>query len=271
MQLPRGTFREIRRNVAIESLLHELEGEKFSGVANISSQSRTGTLVFKAGKCILVKVQNSRGDAGWDEIVHAGNVEVDAALSLLGDAQIDLALEFNKTCRILKTGKQVPAQPSHRPPAASASPEHPRTAMAQKAATPVAPLKPMVKPAPTHHRVPAPQTAPPAHTPPQHPPTHHRVPAPQTAPPAHTPPQHPPLFSKTAATVPPSPPMPAPVHEDRKKHEAKQPSENDLEASSFENDLDTFDTMDFDNVTDKIRTDCKTMIKQLHLDHLMER
>jgi len=249
MQLPRGTFREIRRNVAIESLLHELEGEKFSGVANISSQSRTGTLVFKAGKCILVKVQNSRGDAGWDEIVHAGNVEVDAALSLLGDAQIDLALEFNKTCRILKTGKQVPAQPSHRPPAASASPEHPRTAMAQKAATPVAPLKPMVKPAPTHHR----------------------VPAPQTAPPAHTPPQHPPLFSKTAATVPPSPPMPAPVHEDRKKHEAKQPSENDLEASSFENDLDTFDTMDFDNVTDKIRTDCKTMIKQLHLDHLMER
>jgi hypothetical protein len=29
--------------------------------------------------------------------------------------------------------------------------------------------------------------------------------------------------------------------------------------------------MDIDNVTDKIRTDCKTMIKQLHLDHLMER
>jgi len=250
MQLPRGTFREIRKNVAIESLLHELEGERFSGVANISSQSRTGTLVFKVGKCILVKVQNSRGDAGWDEIVQAGNVEVDAALSLLGDAQIDLALEFNKACRILKTGKEVPAQPSHRP-TPSASPEHTRTAMAQKAATPVAPLKPLVKPAPTHHRVPAPQTAAPA--------------------PAHTPPQHPPLFSKTSAMVPPSPPMPAPVHEDRKKHEAEEPSGNDHEASSFENDLDTFDTMDFENVTDKIRTDCKTMIKQLHLDHLMER
>jgi hypothetical protein len=246
MQLPRGTFREIRKNVAIESLLHELDGEKFTGVANISSQSRTGSLVFKAGKCILVKVQNSRGDAGWDEIVQAGNVEVDAALSLLGDAQIDLALEFNKTCRILKTGKQIPVQTPHRP-APSASPEPPRAAIAQRAATPVAPLKPQVKPAPTRHHIPTPQA------------------------PSHTPPQHPPLFSKTAATVPPSPPLPAPVHEDRQKHKAEEPSGNNDETSSFENDLDTFDTMDFENVTDKIRTDCKTMIKQLHLDHLMER
>jgi hypothetical protein len=42
-------------------------------------------------------------------------------------------------------------------------------------------------------------------------------------------------------------------------------------SSSFEKDIDTFDTMDLDNVTDKIRNDCKTMIKQLHLEHLMER
>ena len=43
------------------------------------------------------------------------------------------------------------------------------------------------------------------------------------------------------------------------------------QASTFEKDIDTFDTMDLDNVTDKIRNDCKTMIKQLHLEHLMER
>jgi len=29
--------------------------------------------------------------------------------------------------------------------------------------------------------------------------------------------------------------------------------------------------MDLENVTEKIRKDCKTMIKQLHLEHLMER
>jgi hypothetical protein len=251
MQLPRGTFREIRKNVAIESLLHELNGEKFSGVASISSQSRTGTLVFKEGKCILVKIQNSRGDEGWDEIQKAGDVEVDAALSVLGDAQIDLALEFNKPCRILKTGTFAPAQASSRPVPAATN-EHPRAAMGQKAAVPVAPLKSPLKPAPTHHHVPAP---------------------PSVAPPsqAHTPPPHSSLFSKAAAPAPPSSPVPTPVHTDSRKHETDEPPESDQETSTFENDLDTFDTMDFENVTDKIRTDCKTMIKQLHLDHLMER
>lgn len=248
MQLPRGTFREIRKSVAIESLLQELDGERFSGVANISSPSRNDTLVFKAGKCILVKVQNSRGDAAWEEIQNVGNEEVDAALSLLGDAQIELALEFNKPFRILKPVKQASAPASHRPPAPSAS-QHPRAAMAQKAGAPVAPLKPVAKPAPTHHYVPAPQTTP------------------QAA--VHTPPPHP--LSKAAAPVPPSLPMPSPRHEETPKHEADELPEKDHESTSFETDLDTFDTMDFDNVTDKIRTDCKTMIKQLHLDHLMER
>jgi hypothetical protein len=65
--------------------------------------------------------------------------------------------------------------------------------------------------------------------------------------------------------------MPALRHDEAKKPGADETPETDHDASSFETDLDTFDSMDFDNVTDKIRTDCKTMIKQLHLDHLMER
>jgi hypothetical protein len=251
MQLPRGTFREIRKSVAIESLLHALDGEKFSGTANISSQSVNGTLVFKAGKCILVKVQNSRGDTGWDELLKAGSEEVDAALSVLGDAQIELALEFNKPCRILKAGKHAPAHAPPRP-AQPAPHEPPRPVQAQKPAAPVTPLKPPVKPVPSPHHVPATPAAPQA--------------------PAHTPPPHLPLSFKTAAApVPPSPPMPPPRQEDMKRHEEEEPPAKEHDTSSFESDLDTFDTMDIDNVTDKIRTDCKTMIKQLHLDHLMER
>ena len=65
--------------------------------------------------------------------------------------------------------------------------------------------------------------------------------------------------------------MPSPPHEDRKRDEEEELSERDRDTSSFEKDLDSFDAMDIDNVTDKIRTDCKTMIKQLHLDHLMDR
>ena len=52
---------------------------------------------------------NARGDAGWDELQKTAGEEVDAALSLLGDAQIELALEFNKPFRILKGGKLVTA------------------------------------------------------------------------------------------------------------------------------------------------------------------
>ena len=251
MQLPRGTFREIRKGVAIESLLHALDGEKFSGVASISSPSLTGSLVFKAGKCILVKFGNSRGDTGWDEILKAGSDEVDAALSLLGDAQIELALEFNKPCRILKSGKRMPDQAPHRS-AQPASREPSRAVQAQKPAPPVSLLKPPAKPAPVPHHVPAPPAAPKA--------------------PAPIPPQHPPRVSKTtAAPAPPLPPMPSPPHEDRKRDEEEELSERDRDTSSFEKDLDSFDAMDIDNVTDKIRTDCKTMIKQLHLDHLMDR
>jgi hypothetical protein len=249
MQLPRGTFREIRKSVAIESLLKELDGEKFSGIASISSPSLTGTLVIKTGKCILVKFQNGRGDAAWDELQKAASEEVDAALSILGDAQIELALEFNKPCRLVRSAKQ-PAPAGHRP-APSASHEPPRSVQAQKTSVPVAPLKPPVKPAPTRHQAPVSQTAPQA--------------------PAHAPPPHPPPFAKTAAPVSPLPQMPALRHEDTKRAEADEPPRKDHDSSSFESDLDTFDTMDIDNVTDKIRTDCKTMIKQLHLDHLMER
>jgi hypothetical protein len=251
MQLPRGTFREIKRAVAIESLLRDLEGEKFSGIANISSQSLTGTLVFKAGKCILIKFLTSRGDAAWDELQKARNEEVDAALALLGDAQIELALEFNKQFKIQMQGTRSPVHAPLRAPAPSASREPLHAAKAQKPAAPVAPLKSPEKSAPKRHHIPAEQAAP-------------------QAPAQSLPPRLPP-FSKPVTPIPPSPLKQVARHDGGEKHEAGELPEKAHDTSSFETDLDTFDSMDFDNVTDKIRTDCKTMIKQLHLDHLMER
>ncbi|MGB9176989.1 MAG: hypothetical protein WCB46_09670 [Methanoregula sp.] len=226
--------------MAIESLLHEVDREKFSGVADISSQSRTGTLVFRKGKCILVKFQNNRGDTGWDDVQNAGSDEVDAALSLLDEAQIDLALEFNKPCQILKSGKHVPAQACQRP-APSVSRGLFRSVPAQKYAAPVASPKSTVKSAHSHHHVPAPHT---------------------TAPnvPVHAPP-----------LLHPSPPAQPIRYEDRNKNEPDESPEKDNDTSSFESDIDTLYSMDIDNVTEKIRNDCKTMIKQLDLEHLMER
>lgn len=253
MQLPRGTFREIKRSVAIEDLLDELNREKYSGVASISSSSLNGTLVFKAGECILVTFRNSRGDTAWDEIRSAGSEEVDAALSLLGDAQIDLALEFNKACRIQKPAARHAAAPAAR----RAAPVHhgsSRTAPAPAAA----PQKPGAGPAAAHRPLPVPHAAPDAR-------------ATRPAPPAPAPLLHQPRVTGSAVQVPPSPPVPSPRPEPVNLAGADEQNEKNPDTVSFESELDTFDTMDIDTVTDKIRTDCRTMIKQLHLDHLMER
>lgn len=245
MQLPRGTFREIKKGETIENLLQELERSKFSGVCSISSSAGTGTLVFKVGKCILVKFLGKSGDAGCDELQKNSTNEVDAALSSLDDAQIQLSLEFNKACRLVKVTKPLespqkqgaPAPEPAKKPVPPAHTVHP---------TPVAPLKAQQKPAAASlfHRP----------TPP---------PAPEQKP-------------QKAVPAPMRPAMPAPpaTPEQKSQPPAIHPEDNQegaAQGSSFDKDIDTFDTMDLDNVTDKIRNDCKTMIKQLHLEHLMER
>lgn len=253
MQLPRGTFREIRKSETIGNILTELERTKFSGICSISSGAGTGTLVLKGGKCILIKFNGKSGDAGWDELQKNLDEEVDAALSSLDEAQVQLSLEFNKICRLVKGGKpaQEPAE-SHRP----APPLHEPV---RKPAPPVQPASPVTAARP------APRPAAPAA------PVHRPVPPVQPRPATEPQPQKPSaIFQRPAMPAPPAQQAPRQSEEKR-----APPAENAPDAggagSSFEKDIDTFDTMDLDNVTDKIRNDCKTMIKQLHLEHLMER
>ena len=262
MQLPRGTFREIKKNETIESILSELERTRFSGICNISSGEATGTLVFNRGKCILVKFQGKSGDAGWDELQKSLGVEVDAALSSLDEAQIQLALEFNKISKIVKGGKtspqpQKPVHAEQRP--APVQPDR-KTATAhlrptvQPAAPPVKPSPKPAAPSPAPTHAVAPHKAPPAPEPrPQKPPAAQAIQQAEARPGSQIPPAHRASLQKT---------------------EKDAVTEEDTSASgqgNFEKDIDTFDTMDLENVTDKIRNDCKTMIKQLHLEHLMDR
>lgn len=252
MQLPRGTFREIKKGTTIEDILAELERSKFSGVCSISSSAGTGTLVYKAGKSILVKFLGKSGDPAWDELQSHRSTEVDAALSTLDDAQIQLSLEFNKACRLVKAGS--PAGEARRPAPPAAEPVRKPAPPAHTAAPAPAPAaRPLQKPAPAStlfHR-PAPPVQPVAPVQPSAPPE----PKPQRAP----------------AAAPARPAMPAPPAMPRPAPKSETPVAEEGPSSSFEKDIDTFDTMDLDNVTDKIRNDCKTMIKQLHLEHLMER
>jgi hypothetical protein len=255
MQLPRGTFREIKKNVTIESLLAEIEHAKFSGISNISSETIAGTLVFKTGKCILVKFQNKSGDRGWDELQKAAHEEVDVALSSLDDPQIQLSLEFNKSCRVITTAK--PGLQGQQKPSAPAHPALPVRPVARK--TPATPSLLQPKPAaavshPHHASLPV------------------AAPAPeQKTGPLQGPPPHPPAGLKPAPAVP-QPPHVQVHRREVPKQTVEEPNHADTpESSSFDDDIDTFDTLDLDNVTDKIRNDCKTMIKDLNLDHLMDR
>jgi len=262
MQLPRGTFREIKKNELVSSILEEFMRTKFSGICSISSVMVNGTLVFKSGTCILAKIQNKSGDGALEELLKMSDHEIDAALSSLDEAQIQLALEFNKPCRIIKAGKTAPAaKPLPHKTAHTVNPE-PTAKSYPIPHTATAPVKPdVVFQKPPHGASPnlrpsSSFTSPPA-------PVKKVIPPPQ----ARTLPT-----PQPSAKVQPSPQIPvhhpSPVHKTEKPAETEEPAQG---PSNFENDIDTFDALDLDSVTDKIRNDCKTMIKQLHLEHLMER
>jgi hypothetical protein len=242
MQLPRGTFREIKKGIPVSALLEGLEKTGFSGLCSLSYEGSTGTLVFKSGKCILADFMGHHGDAAWDELHTIVQNDVDAALSSLDEAQIQLSIEFNKSARIVKSGSSA-AKSAHHPPV------H-------------APAEPQKKPVASH------------------PPTLPQQPVkapPRTAAPAssHIPeraPVHRPevVVSHKPPAVQPAPATSLPAQPTRKTGPEENPPE-EQDSNSFDQDIDTFDSMDLENVTDKIRSDCKTMIKQLHLEHLMER
>ncbi len=216
MQLPRGTFREIKKNIAVSALLGELEKTGFNGVSNISYGSLTGMLVFKMGSCILADFKGLQGNAAWAELLKISDREVDAALSTLDEAQIQLSLEFNKKSRIVKPGAL-----GSKFPARSAAHTHQK-----KAAT-------SPQPAPSLQSI--------------------------KAPPADIA-----LLRKLPVACQPAIAaglkVPAEIQPEMQKEE---------ESTSFELDIDTFDSMNLENMTDKIRIDCKAMIKQLELEHLI--
>ena len=251
MQLPRGTFREIRKNTTVGEVLKDLERIAFSGVCSLSSGRDTGTLVYHSGTCILVKFHGKSGDPGWDELLSCLG-EVDAALSTLDEAQIRLSLEFNKACRLVKTGKSGQFRKNHHP---SRGPEK----MTEAAHQTVAPVRVLPKPSPAA----SPSTAKVSPENTLHAPGRQPLPAPVLS-------GARPSAGHPSSKVPPPPRESVQVTGEEKSSgdSGRSPDES---AGSSDRDLDTLDIQDLENVTDKIRNDCKTMIRQLNLEHLMER
>ena len=63
------------------------------------------------------------------------------------------------------------------------------------------------------------------------------------------------------------------IDQDNNRAGSKKPEilVSDNVQTDLESDFDTIDSMNLNKVTDKIREECKTMVKNLHLDHLMDR
>jgi hypothetical protein len=78
------------------------------------------------------------------------------------------------------------------------------------------------------------------------------------------------IVHKQPSAVPPKPLSRQPAPE-RKDDGTDEKTGKDGEPCSFDQDIATLDSMNIDDVTDKIRSDCKTMIKQLNLEHLIEK
>jgi len=255
MQLPRGTFREIKKKTKFGELLEELQQTRFTGICTISFGTVNGIIVFKSGKRILAEFQNIVGDAAWHELQKIVEETVDAALSILDEAQIQLSLEFNQPCRIVKAGKAeqspLPTTPSTQPqqekkspltrpkPAEDVPKNYQKPVIPERAAlNQSVPVEGLHIPEPSKKAV-----------------TKHSTST------AHTPSAAISHQSQVHKQIPDE----KEILKDETSHQA------DSNSSNFDKDIDTFETMDVEAITNKIRGECKMIIKQLQLEHLTER
>ena len=250
MQLPRGTFCEIKKGIPIPVLLSDIQTKHFSGICTISSGSSSGTFVFRLGTCILAKFMDKRGDHAWQSLIDMQEKTVDAALSSLDEAQIKLSLEFNKTSRIAAPRAGLPVREISR----SAPPE---TAASTKKKT-------------SHHRLVTLSEIPSVEKNRKKTSSAAFDQLPETKTGAIKPQENLDLFEDELLPVLPVPAGPNPPEDRDRKIAAEKAQPACTEPDSFEDDINTINEMDLERVSEKIRSDCKTLVKSLELEHLMK-
>jgi hypothetical protein len=105
MQIPRGTFRALKRGCSLPALIQELRDSAFTGFCRIALVSGSITLVFEKGTIRLAKYDVLEGDAALERIFQSGLVTVDVVLHDLSPVQLDLAVEFSPLS-VVKTGRE---------------------------------------------------------------------------------------------------------------------------------------------------------------------
>ncbi len=240
MQLPRGTFRSIKKGVKFCEILSDLVSSRFTGVCTLSSATLNGDLIFRGGTCVLAEIQNQNGDKGWAAVLEQSDLVTDLAISDFNTAQIQLALDFNKKAIV-----RLPTpQPGERPvPASSSSPSTP----AGDRSSPE-PGKQMAHARREQKKKEAKKSSVPAEGIPSGASKGHRIA-----------PEEPTESVKPDTTG------------EKLTNEVPDSMTEKTSGQQDSCDLDMFDSVDLDDVALKIRKDCKIILKQLQLDHLTEK
>ena len=228
MQLPRGTFREIRKKVILQDLLSEFEDTRFTGTCGIVAGPATGSFVFQNGACILARFHGQAGDAAIREMQQSARDAVDVIISTLDEPQIRLALEFNPACIVLT---EPVSDTGNHPPGHQTAP-----------ARTIPPVLPAAPAAPAPSR-----------------PGRRVLIA-----------REEPLTRQDGGRTPGAPPVAARLPPE-KPVQAMKAADPAAEHEDIEGEIDALDSMDLDLVTSRIRSECKTLVKQLDLDHLLDR
>jgi hypothetical protein len=100
IELPRGRFRGVRRNVRLDILLHDLSDNRFTGYCRITHDPSVMIIVLEKGAIILAGYGGLAGDGALDTIYSCRDMLVDAELNELDEHQLSLALEFNPQWRV---------------------------------------------------------------------------------------------------------------------------------------------------------------------------
>jgi hypothetical protein len=100
MELPRGRFRGMQRNVRLTHLLRDLSESYFTGFCRITHDQNVMILVLDNGEVVLAGHGDFAGLDAWNKILSFANMFVDAQLNELSEPQLNLALEFNPEWKV---------------------------------------------------------------------------------------------------------------------------------------------------------------------------
>ncbi|MDD1710076.1 MAG: hypothetical protein LUQ37_04105 [Methanoregulaceae archaeon] len=97
MQLPRGTFRTIKRGGNLPALIQELKNYRFTGYCQSLHENEMILFVFDKGYIRLAEAGSLRGDEALEKITDTSCRTFDILLHDLTPSQLNLAIEFNSS------------------------------------------------------------------------------------------------------------------------------------------------------------------------------